>query len=87
MTPTLPNQSRRHIRNAILGHFTARCIAVATEMRSRRSIMRSLGKLSDHELQDIGLIRYDLEAACSKALSQSAASELETAAGQRSGKW
>ncbi|MBA1140606.1 hypothetical protein H0241_10090 [Mesorhizobium sp. CCANP35] len=84
---TSANRASYYFGSAILVQFADRCIAIASEMRIRRDIKRSLGKLSDQEWQDIGLIRHDLEAACSKGFSQTVASELETAARCRSGNW
>jgi uncharacterized protein YjiS (DUF1127 family) len=72
--------------NATLEEFAERCIAAAAESCTRRDIRRTLGDLSDDALRDIGLIRNDLEAACSYG-AHHAAAELETAARRRSGNW
>jgi uncharacterized protein YjiS (DUF1127 family) len=71
---------------AILEQLIERSIVVGGEMRIRRDIRRTLGSLSDDALQDIGLIRNDLEPACSDA-AYHAAAELTAAARDRSGNW
>lgn len=68
-------------------HVAARCHAGVQEVRARNAIRRLLGTTSDRQLQDAGLIRHDLEAACALELSHLAASELEAAARRRAGNW
>jgi uncharacterized protein YjiS (DUF1127 family) len=72
--------------NAVFEKFAERRLAAAAEMRANRDIRQALVKLSDDALRDIGLIRNDLEAACSNGLHDAAA-ELEAAARRRSGNW
>ena len=68
-------------------HIGAQCLAVVKELRQRSELRRSLGSISDRQLKDAGLIRGDLEAACSEGLSHGAAAELVAAQRHRAGNW
>lgn len=57
------------------------------ELRMRSALRRSLGNVNDRLLQDVGLVRHDLGAACADGLSHAAAAELEAAARRRAGNW
>lgn len=57
------------------------------EWRNRRLMRQSYGRLSDEELQDIALTRYDVQAALALPLNQSAQSALERAAAERAANW
>ncbi|HMS93689.1 MAG TPA: hypothetical protein PKA03_00410 [Tabrizicola sp.] len=57
------------------------------EALRRRRIRRSYGLMSDTQLRDIGLTRWDLEVALSLPLHQSASHALAKAAACEAAKW
>lgn len=48
--------------NGRIGHFIARAIAAFNAWNDERSTRNALAKLSDRELEDIGLCRGDIDA-------------------------
>lgn len=87
MTMQLTSRANLFLSSGFYRDMAARCLAAVKEVRTRRAIRRSLGAISDRQLQDAGLIRHDLEAACAQELSHAAASELTAAARRRAGNW
>lgn len=73
--------------NAFVRHVVARCLALVNELRTRRTLRQALGGVSDRELQDAGLIRSDIDAACDNPLSHSTRSALNAVARTRAGNW
>jgi uncharacterized protein YjiS (DUF1127 family) len=87
MPTQLASRANLYASSAFHRHIAAQCLAIVEEVRVRIAIRHSLGNISDRQLQDAGLIRHDLEAACARGMSHSAASDLEAAARRRAGKW
>lgn len=52
-----------------------------------REIERSLGRLSNSHLRDVGLTEFDLEAACADSFDRCASRALMSVAQKRSGNW
>lgn len=61
--------------------------ARAREMIARRKIRKSLGRLSEKQLRDIGLIESDLESLAATPLSTDASARLAIQALSRTGNW
>lgn len=57
------------------------------EALRRRQIRRSYGAMSDAQLRDIGLTRWDLEVALSLPLEENAGNALATAAAIEADRW
>lgn len=87
MTTSANSTNSLLVSNPFLTTAIGRLSALATEWQTRRAIRLSLGGLSGQQLQDLGLIRDDSEAACSGELSRTADVALKTSAAQRAGNW
>ena len=87
MTLIRNNQPARAVGYATVNKIGARFLALVAELRDRKEITKGLGKLSPHEMRDIGLIQNDVGSACSNRLSQGASTQLLRTAQQRSGNW
>jgi uncharacterized protein YjiS (DUF1127 family) len=57
------------------------------EALRRRQIRRSYGRMSDAQLRDLGLTRWDIEVALSLPLEQDAADALAMAAAIEAARW
>ncbi|RAZ78424.1 hypothetical protein [Mesorhizobium atlanticum] len=68
-------------------HPFERLLALVHEWRTRREIERSVGRLSNFHLRDVGLIEFDVEAACADSFDRSASRALMSVAQKRSGNW
>lgn len=79
-------QTARRVPGTSLHPFE-RLLALVHEWRTRREIERSLGRLSHFHLRDVGLIKFDIEAACSDSFDRSASRALMSVAQKRSGNW
>lgn len=75
------------LSSAYFRHIFVQLLEAIRECRAGSAIRRSLGAISDRQMRDAGLIRYDVEAACSRELSHPAGSELKAAARRRIGNW
>ena len=64
-----------------------RLLTVVHEWRARREIERSLGRLSNSHLRDVGLTEFDVQAACADSFDRSASRALMSVAQKRSGNW
>ncbi|RAZ81996.1 hypothetical protein DPM33_35340 [Mesorhizobium hawassense] len=64
-----------------------RLLALVHERRTRREIERSLGRLSNFHLRDVGLTKFDVEAACADGFDRSASRALMSVAQKRLGNW
>lgn len=58
-----------------------------SEALLRHRMRSAAAKLDDRALKDVGLVRSDIDAACGRALSASAASEVAGASFLRAGNW
>jgi len=81
------DQSQGLNLRAIVTGFFEGGVARAQEMNTRRKIKKSLGRLSENELRDIGLIASDLDSLSSAPLSTDAAAELRIKCLSRTGNW
>ena len=87
MTMAAHDRASRFVPLVILDRFTTLCVAAANDIQQRRDVRKSLGRLSDEDLQDIGLIRSDIDVAYSTKSIEDVAVELDIAARRRSGNW
>jgi uncharacterized protein YjiS (DUF1127 family) len=71
----------------VFGHAGATILALVAELRRRRHLRKSLGRLSARALRDVGLTPNEVISVCSKPLSQDAATELHIIALVRSRNW
>jgi uncharacterized protein YjiS (DUF1127 family) len=61
--------------------------SVAQEWRARSAMRKTLGRATDRQLRDVGLIRQDVEEACDLPLTTSAESVIRTTARIRGANW
>lgn len=87
MTMASHDRASRFVPLVILDRFITLCVAAANDIQQRRDLRKSLGRLSDEDLQDIGLIRSDIDVACSTKSIEDVAVELDIAARRRSRNW
>ena len=87
MTQTTLHRTALRVLSTFFGRPLERLQALIHEWRTRRSLERSLGHLSNSHMRDIGLTSADIEAACSDRLDRSAARALTNAAQTRVGNW
>ncbi|RAZ91777.1 hypothetical protein DPM33_04595 [Mesorhizobium hawassense] len=79
-------QAVQCVPGTLLDQFK-RLLAVVHEWRTRREIERSLGRLSNFHLRDVGLTKFDVEAACADSFDRSASRALMSVAQKRTGNW
>ncbi|TGQ53370.1 hypothetical protein EN836_14300 [Mesorhizobium sp. M1C.F.Ca.ET.193.01.1.1] len=79
-------QTARRSRGTVLHPFE-RLLALTDEWRTRREIERSIGRLSNFHLRDVGLTKFDVEAACADSFDRSASRALMSVGQKRSGNW
>ncbi|BCG75384.1 hypothetical protein MesoLj113a_65420 [Mesorhizobium sp. 113-1-2] len=79
-------QTARRVPGTFL-HSFERLLAFVHEWRTRREIERSVGRLSNFHLRDVGLTKFDVEAACFDSFDRSASRALMSASQNRTGNW
>lgn len=72
---------------AVPTRLASRCRAIVKEIRARSEMSKAFCEVSDRLLQDAGLIRNDIDAACALDLTHAAAADLDAARRRRSGNW
>jgi len=87
MTQIHIDQSQSFSLRTIVTGFLDGAAVRAHEMIARRKIRKSLGRLSEQELRDIGLTASDIDAMTAAPLSTDAAAKLEIRARSRTGNW
>ncbi|MEQ1882665.1 MAG: hypothetical protein ABL878_17040 [Burkholderiales bacterium] len=87
MTQTRLNRTALRVSATYFGRPLERLLAHVHEWRTRRNLERSLGRLSDFQLRDAGLIKADVQTACADRLDRSAERALTNAAQTRVGNW
>lgn len=76
-----------HAPDTFRGRPLKSLLAFVQEWQSRRAIERTLGRLSNHNLRDIGLTKSDVKIACTDGFDASAYRALSSAAQNRMGNW
>ena len=87
MTQTTLHRTALRVLGTFLGRPLERLLALVDEWQTRRNIERSLGDLSNFNLRDVGLTKFDVEAACADSFDRSASRVLMSAAQNRMGNW
>jgi len=87
MTIQFVSRANTFFSSVHLRRLSAGCRAMFEEMRARNATRRTLGRISDRQLRDAGLIRNDIEAASHHPLSQPFGAELRAIARGRIGNW
>lgn len=82
-TPTAPVATIRHAPGLRL----LALIRTIMAQLARLALPARLGRLSDHQLKDAGLIRHDIDWLRSTGCSRDAADQLVVRAGLRAGNW
>lgn len=86
-TKSTPYQAAQRMAATYLGRLHEHLLALVDEWRARRNIERSLSKLSNFYLRDVGMTKADVEAACSDSFNHSASRALMSVAQNRAGNW
>ena len=87
MTTSANSINSLQVSNHFVTNLFDRLSAMTSEWQTRRAIQKSLGGLTGQQLQDLGLIQDDVDAACSGELSRTADLALRASAAKRSGNW
>lgn len=72
---------------SILTRLSARIVPLLGECKNRYKARKSLSNISEKDLRDIGLTRFDIESSSKLPLSRDAAAELNNIANTRAGNW
>ena len=65
---------------SILARLSGRVVPLLEEWRNRYEARKSLSNISEKDLRDIGLTRFDIESTSNQPLSRDAAEELKNIA-------
>lgn len=85
--PALPTTTRPVSAPAAITRPTGGILRLLRLLARRLRTQASLGRLSDRELQDIGLTRGDIDALRCEPLSADVSTRLATRACSRAGNW
>ncbi|KQV33160.1 hypothetical protein ASE37_19050 [Rhizobium sp. Root268] len=80
-------QTNAHLSGACLLNGFNRASLMVYEWWARRAIRKTLGDATDRQLRDAGLIRQDVEDACSLPLLSSAEAAIRAVARKRFANW
>lgn len=72
---------------SILARLSRRIVILLNEHKSRYEARKSLANISEKDLRDVGLTRFDIESSSKLPLSQDAAEELRKIVNTRAGNW